>query len=150
MGTRRRCGRRTRRLPSSSSFMSRCEEVEMSARRLALVMAVCLAGVWAHGVGATVFPVTSAADSGADTLRAAIAAANLNSGADTITFAIPGAGVHNVTLTSGALPTVTGRLLVDGTSQPGYAGKPLVRLHNGTGNATLTGLDIVAGKSKVA
>jgi trimeric autotransporter adhesin len=64
------------------------------------------------------FTVTSTADAGAGSLRAAITSANGAAGADTIRFNITGAGVRTITLAS-ALPTITGQVLIDGYTQPG-------------------------------
>ena len=75
------------------------------------------------------FTVTSTGDAGAGTLRQAILDANTAAGADTIAFNITGAGVQTIALSS-SLPmaSVTGGLTVDGTTQPGYAGTPLIAL----------------------
>jgi len=87
------------------------------------------------GSSAAVWTVTSAADDadravgdgtcassgGGCTLRAALQEANSRAGDDTVGFAIPGEGPHTIVLGS-ALPTVsatTGRLTIDGYSQPG-------------------------------
>ena len=67
---------------------------------------------------AATFTVTTTGDSGAGSLRQAIADANAAAGADTIAFNIPGAGVHTIVLGS-ALPTVTDETTIDGYSQPG-------------------------------
>ena len=75
----------------------------------------------------SVFLVTSTADSGANTLRQAILNANAHPGADVITFKIAGAGVHVIQPAS-PLPPVTDSVLMDGTTQPGYAGTPLIQL----------------------
>jgi uncharacterized repeat protein (TIGR01451 family)/CSLREA domain-containing protein len=101
-----------------------------------------------------VFTVNSAADTndgacnGADcTLREAIIAANTNSGADTINFQI-GTGAQTITLTS-ALPTVIDAVTIDGTTQPGFSGKPIIEL-NGDGLAKgIPGLLLGAGNSTV-
>ena len=77
------------------------------------------------------FTVTSTADSGAGSLRQAIIQANNNPGSDTIRFSIAGAGVKTIAPLSD-LPTITDTLTIDGTSQPGYAGKPLIQI---SGNA---------------
>ena len=77
------------------------------------------------------------ADSGGNcTLRAAIQEANASAGADTINFAIAGAGVHTITLGS-QLPTITGTVTIDGTTQPGYAGMPLIEVKGATGQLTV-------------
>ncbi len=93
----------------------------------------------------TTFTVTTTADSGPGSLRAAMLAANASAGTiDTIVFAIPGAGPHSIALAT-FLPTITDPLYLDGTTQPGYAGTPLIEL-NGTGaGATANGVFIGAG-----
>jgi hypothetical protein len=68
--------------------------------------------------GACTF-VTSTADSGPGTLRAAILCANANPGLDTIRFAIPGAGPHIIQLL-GALPLLEDSLIIDASTQPGW------------------------------
>src|SRR5581483_6643106 len=130
---RRRSGRRFRRALAG----------------LAIAAGLALAGgpLVQEGRAAT-FPVTSTADSGAGSLRQAILDANAAAGSDTIAFAIPGAQMHTITLTSGALPAITDSVVIDGKSQPGYSGSPLIRLDNGTANP-LTGLDLMAGSSQV-
>jgi CSLREA domain-containing protein len=61
-------------------------------------------------------------------LREAINAANANPGADTIAFDIPGAGPHVIELCS-LLPKLTdGGTTIDGTTEPGYAGTPVITL----------------------
>ncbi|RKH33614.1 hypothetical protein D7Y13_05495 [Corallococcus praedator] len=77
---------------------------------------------------AATFTVTNTADSGAGSLRAAITSANAAAGADTIAFNIPGAGVQTLVVLS-ALPTVTDTFNIDGTTQPGSVGVPLVELN---------------------
>jgi titin len=77
------------------------------------------------------FTVTTVADAGAGSLRAAITSANAAPGADAIEFDIPGAGVRTINLTS-ALPTITGQLAIKGQTQPGFFTFPLIEL-NGTG-----------------
>src|SRR5262249_896729 len=74
-------------------------------------------------------------------------------GGDSITFQIRGTGVQTIMPLS-ALPPITRSVLIDGFSQPGYSGTPLIELSNGgqagpcdgpmiTGsNVTIRGLDI--------
>ncbi len=62
--------------------------------------------------------VTTTADSGLGSLRAAIIYANANPGDDTITFAIPGAGIQMIAPNS-PLPTITVPVTIDGYTQPG-------------------------------
>jgi len=66
------------------------------------------------------------------TLRAAIQEANALEGADSIFFDIPGSPPHFIA-PSFALPNIVGRVIVDATSQPGYApGHAVIRIlgHN--------------------
>lgn len=83
--------------------------------------------VAATAVHAATFPVTNAADSGAGTLRAAITNANqAGAGAHFITFNL--AAPYTITPAT-TLPDVTNHhVLVDGATQPGYTGAPLVKL----------------------
>ena len=69
------------------------------------------------------FTVTTAADSGAGSLRQAITDANNtpnSGGADMIAFNIPGGGVHTIAPLT-ALPAITEDVIVDGYTQPGAA-----------------------------
>ncbi|HZQ66186.1 MAG TPA: hypothetical protein VFA66_13275 [Gaiellaceae bacterium] len=97
---------------------------------------------------AATFVVKNTNNGGPDSLRAAILAANATGASDTITFAIPGSGGHTITLTS-VLPAVQFPVVLNAATQPGYAGSPLIRLDNGTGNAAAIGLDVVGGASKL-
>src|SRR5262249_13730331 len=76
----------------------------------------------------TVYTVTSLADSGTGSLRDAITRANaLAPGtAATIDFSI-GSGAPTIELDS-ALPTLANPITIDGTTQPGYAGRPLIQV----------------------
>jgi CSLREA domain-containing protein len=60
-------------------------------------------------------------------LRAAIEEANALGGADTINFDIPGSGPHTIT-PAGGLPAITKPVAIDGTSQPGFAGTPIIEI----------------------
>src|SRR5262249_26860749 len=92
------------------------------------------------------FAVTSADDSGPGTLRQAILNAQSSSSRDTITFAIPGGGVHTIALAT-ELPTISEGVLIDGWSQPGFAGTPLIELR---GTSTLPqGLKIIGSNIQV-
>jgi hypothetical protein len=74
------------------------------------------------------FVVTTTADSGPGSLRQAILYSNSLSGqTNTIEFAIPGGGVQRIAPLS-SLPAITQAVLIDGFSQPGYAGSPLIEL----------------------
>jgi uncharacterized repeat protein (TIGR01451 family) len=64
------------------------------------------------------FTVTSTADSGAGSLRAAVSAANGSPGPDLIDFNIPGPGPHLINLTSNVLD-ISDPVVIDGYTQPG-------------------------------
>ena len=120
-------------------------------RRAGLAAAV-VAGAMAVTTGAAsaaIFTVTNTDDTGAGSLRQAITAANAASGADEVRFNIPGAGSHTIAVTSAPLPVVTGRLKIDGATEPGFAGIPLIRIDNNTGATFTNGIDISAGNSQV-
>ena len=80
--------------------------------------------------------VTNTNDSGPGSLRQAIADANSDAGLTKITFDIPIAGVvHTINLQSG-LPLITTPVDIDGTTQPGYSGFPLIRIDGANPNVT--------------
>ncbi len=87
------------------------------------------------------FTVFNLNDSGAGSLRQAIISADSAGGANTIAFdtvATTGPGLQLITLAS-ALPTITGQVTIDGTTQPGYAGTPLIDINgNSMGGSILT------------
>src|SRR5262249_32018155 len=72
--------------------------------------------------------VVNTNDSGPGSLRQAILYSDASVGfLDTISFAIPGGGVHTITPAS-VLPTITDAVILDGTTQSGYAGSPLIEI----------------------
>ncbi len=85
-----------------------------------------------------VFTVTSPDDLGPGSLRQAVLDANGTAEANTIAFAIGGGGVQTIQLNSD-LPTVTRPATVDGTTQPGYAGTPLIELLGRSYGLRITG-----------
>ena len=92
------------------------------------------------------FVVTNNNDSGLGSLRDAITNANATVGKDTISFDIPGSGIKVITLLT-SLPDITDAVVIDGSTQPGYAGSPLIELDGlQTGKS---GLVIKAGGSTV-
>src|SRR3954464_7348843 len=97
----------------------------MRAAAAAIVVLVALLGASTSGAtaGAT-FTVTTTANSGAGSLRDAIFQANATKAADTIQFAI-GSGAQTITL-AGPLDHLLYPVTIDGTTQPGYSGAPLI------------------------
>jgi parallel beta-helix repeat protein len=73
------------------------------------------------------FTVTTTADSGAGSLRQAMLDANAAAGADLIRFQIAPGGAQTITPLS-PLPPLTDSVTLDGTTQGGYAGHPLVEI----------------------
>jgi len=94
------------------------------------------------------FTVTNTANAGSGSLRDAILQANAVAGADIINFNIPGAGVQTIApLTS--LPIITQAVTIDGTSQPGFAGTPLIQLNGTNAGATTNGILITGSGSTI-
>lgn len=95
--------------------------------------------------GAT-FTVTNTNDSGPGSLRQAIIDSNAAVGSDTINFDIPGSGVRTIAPLSG-FPAITDSVTIDGTSQAGFAGSPIIEL-NGNGSGAIC-LLIQANNSRI-
>ena len=77
---------------------------------------------------------------GQESLRQAIEDVNADSTPDVIDFNIGGGGHQVITLAS-QLPTITDTVTIDGTSQPGYSGSPIVEINGGGLNAHTLELD---------
>ena len=92
------------------------------------------------------FVVSSTNDGGHGSLRQAILDSDSATGqTNNIDFNIPGSGVQSIAPLS-ALPAITQSVLIDGFSQPGYAGTPLIELSGsqagGGDGLTITGPDV--------
>jgi hypothetical protein len=97
----------------------------------ALHAAHCLAALLflqgvTHGASGPLL-VTHTGDSGPGSLRQAIELANLDSAQDSIRFALNGSPPYTIHLLS-PLPDITQPVAIDGSTQPGYAGKPIIEL----------------------
>jgi parallel beta-helix repeat protein len=114
----------------------------------AFVVALTLAAVAALEGAAATLTVTNVNDSGAGSLRQAILDANAANGLDTIVFQIPGAGVHTIA-PANALPSITDPVVMDGTTQPGFAGTPLIELKGANAGLSTDGLRLSAGNSTI-
>ncbi|MCA9423135.1 MAG: DUF4347 domain-containing protein, partial [Nitrospira sp.] len=117
-------------------------EVSTGFIETSIIIGQATQAAW-EGVLAT-YTVTNTNDAGANSLRQAIIDANANGGADTITFSIAGAGPHTITLLS-ALPTITEAVLIDGWSEPDFAGTPVIELNGASAGAGVHGLTISTG-----
>lgn len=96
----------------------------MSRRRL---LSIALGSLLAMPADALVFSVTSTADSGAGSLRAAVAQANAAAGADTIVFDLPegacsAGGACRIDLATTI--EITDDVVLDGTTQPRFGTAP--------------------------
>jgi CSLREA domain-containing protein len=81
------------------------------------------------------------------TLREAINVANAAPGTDTIRFSI-GSGPKTIQALS-ALPTIVEPVTIDGTTQPGFSGTPIIELDGSMAGAGSNGLRISGGGSLV-
>jgi hypothetical protein len=94
------------------------------------------------------FAVTNTNATGPGSLAQAILDANNNGPSrDTIAFNIPGAGPHVISPTS-ALPSIVQSTVIDATTQPGFAGAPIVFIDGGSAG-TVDGLTIAAPVTEV-
>lgn len=109
---------------------------------LALVGVVLLL---ASDAGAAVYLVSSSADAGPGSLRQAILDANAHAGIDEIRFAL---GANKTIKPLSPLPAITGTTDLNGTSQPGYAGVPLVEI-DGASAGQAAGLTVSSALSKI-
>ena len=92
-------------------------------------------------------PGNGTCDSGECTLREAIAAANLNPGLDTIAFSI-GTGPQTIELAT-PLPNISEAIIIDGTTQTGFSGVPLIELSGFGTVESQNGLSLTGGSSTV-
>jgi hypothetical protein len=97
----------------------------------------------------TTFTVTNTNDSGAGSFRQAILDANTNPGVDQISFSI-GTGHQTIAPTS-RLPDISDPVVIDATTQPGFAGSPLIEVSGDYGSSVSNHgvLYITAGNSTV-
>ena len=112
-------------------------EVHTGLIETSIVIGESTQAAWNHALAT--YTVTNTNDSGANSLRQAILDANGNAGADTIAFNINGGGLERIRPNS-ALPTITGMVTIDGWSQPGFAGTPLIELRGDNAGASVDGL----------
>ena len=79
-----------------------------------------------HTARGAAFTVTNTLDSGPGSLRQAVLDADASVGLDIITFSIPGPAPHTIALFSSV--DITDPVIIDATTQPGFAGTPVVEL----------------------
>jgi hypothetical protein len=110
-----------------------------------LVVALLAGGLSLHAATIT---VTTTDDDGAGSLRQAILDANAAGGADIIGFNIAPGGLQTINIAT-ALPDITGTVTIDGTTQPGLAGTPIIELNGTLAGFGTPGLKITGGNSVV-
>jgi hypothetical protein len=93
------------------------------------------------------FMVTSTNDAGPGSLRQAILDANDHLGFDQVTFNISGGAYHTIAPTS-RLPIITTPMRIDGTTQTGFDGEPVIEL-TGMNSGAANGLTISAGDTVI-
>lgn len=98
---------------------------------------------------AATFTVTNPNDSGTGSLRQAILDANATPGSDAINFSI-GSGLQTI-MPLASLPEITDSVVIDATTQPGFAGQPIIELdcRRFSANPNRAVLQITAGNSVV-
>ncbi len=129
--------------------MMKLTERRTGNRVRVLAVAGLTAGCLGLALGhAATFVVTNASESGLGSLRQAILDANNSEGTDTISFAIPGTGVHTITPTY-ALPQVGDPVVIDGTTQPGFSGTPLIEIAGHLAGPSANGLLLLSGNCVV-
>ncbi|MBW3543568.1 MAG: DUF4347 domain-containing protein, partial [Planctomycetes bacterium] len=121
-------------------------EYETGAIETAIAFSLDVQADW-HGLLDT-FTVINTNNSGAGSLRQAIDDANALAGVDTIAFNIGGGGLQTISL-SLALPTITEALVLDATTQSGYAGSPLIVLDGGTAGSGAEGFHVTGGGTTI-
>jgi CSLREA domain-containing protein len=82
------------------------------------------------------------------TLRAAIVESNAKPGTDTINFDIPGPGPYTISPGYG-FDFISDPVVIDGTTQPGFTGSPLIELNGSNAGPDAFGIVIFAGSSTV-
>lgn len=116
----------------------------MKKASIIVLQLFCLVVIPVTAAGAT-YTVTNTNDSGSESLRQAILDANANTGTDTIAFNI-NSGVQAIRPTS-ALPVITDPIIIDGSTQPGFSGTPLIVIDGTSITRFPPGLRISAGNS---
>jgi titin len=92
--------------------------------------------------------VTTTGNSGIGTLRQAILNAETNPGPNTITFQISGTAPFVISPMS-PLPPITTPTVIDGTTQTGYSGTPVIELSGTSAGGNAVGLNLTSSNNVV-
>jgi CSLREA domain-containing protein len=85
---------------------------------------------------------------GTCTLRAALEQANASAGPNRVVFNLPGDS-YRIQPGSGHLPLITDPIVIDGSTQPGYAGSPVVHIDGSLLASSYSGLELVTNDSTI-
>lgn len=96
---------------------------------------------------AATFTVVNTNDLDAGSLRQAILDANATPGADVIVFNIPSGGL--TISPASALPPLTEPVTIDGATQPGFAGAPVIEIAGASAGAGVDGLTLPTSNSVI-
>ena len=119
-----------------------------------IILSLIVALIAFNKISAATFTVTSVSNSGPGTLRQAILDANALAGPDNISFSI-GTGTKTITLLS--VVDITSEIDIDGSTQPGFSGTPLIKIGgvsmfqlNNANGATVQHLEFLSNASSTA
>ncbi|HXI70580.1 MAG TPA: hypothetical protein VNN22_09535 [Verrucomicrobiae bacterium] len=112
-------------------------------------MALLSACLLTNLLRAATFTVTTNADNGAGSLRQAILDSNASPGTNSIIFQITsGSPPFTITLLTN-LPSLGVPTAIDGTTQTGFTGTPVIELNGTSAGSTTAGLQLLSGYSLV-
>lgn len=117
------------------------KSIKPSIKRKSYALLLLCAGLGVSLSRGGTFIVNTTADSGAGSLRQAILDADGSPGSNTITFQISGTAPFTITPLS-ALPSVAQPTLIDGTTQSGFAGTPVIELNGTSAGSGSPGLQL--------
>jgi FG-GAP-like repeat len=98
---------------------------------------------------AATFTVTTKSDAGIGSYRQALIDANSTAGTDTIDFNIEPGGIQTIRISLTQLPRISDSVIIDGTTQPGYTGSPIIELKGPGGFGSTAGITLEAGNSTI-
>jgi parallel beta-helix repeat protein len=107
-----------------------------------------LAGGFALAAHGDTIAVTNTNLSGPGSFKQAIITANTNPGPNTIVFNISGTPPFTIAPTN-ALDAITAPVVIDATTQPGFAGTPVVELNGAATGGGTVGLRFSSGASRL-
>jgi hypothetical protein len=132
-------------------FVATAVQIETSHAKVVRGNPSQVSGVKPHatppGIGSP-FVVTTTADTGSGSLRWAINSSNTSAGLDVINFDISPGGPQTITPHS-PFPQFNDPVIIDGTTQPGFSGSPIIEIDGSLAGAGVNGLSLVGGNSIV-